>query len=423
MSGSDADTGKKYTNADLESMSDEEIINLRPEQMASEPTSNSMEYEHTESSGEPDDNNDPEELVSEDDDDDSTESDDDSEQQDSDADSDDEDLDAGENEPDGSGHDDSDGTAGGSDDAVDSDEDKSSGDSGDTDSTKPDSKEAGSEKQIDYEAEYKALLQPFKANGRNMQVNNVEEAKQLMQMGANYNKKMQGLAPHLKVVRSLEKAGITDEAQINYLIDLHNKDPKAINKLVSDSGIEPLDLDKEAGKQYVPNDNSISDTENRIKQVMDEISDTESYPRTLQILGKQWDSSSKDIVGSQPELMKTINDHVADGVYDLIDTEVTRQRALGQLQGLSDIDAYKQVGDQIEAQGGFNELPAIKAKREAMQSSPTTAPVAPKRNVEDPKRKQKRRAAGSTRKPASKAQEQFNPLNLSDDEFMKQFGT
>ena len=40
----------------------------------------------------------------------------------------------------------------------------------------------------------------------------------------------------------LENAGITDENQLAYLIDLSNKNPQAIQKLVKDSGIDPLDM-------------------------------------------------------------------------------------------------------------------------------------------------------------------------------------
>ena len=42
------------------------------------------------------------------------------------------------------------------------------------------------------EDQLKALFSPFKANGREMQVSSVEDIRTLMQMGANYNKKMEG---------------------------------------------------------------------------------------------------------------------------------------------------------------------------------------------------------------------------------------
>ena len=86
----------------------------------------------------------------------------------------------------------------------------------------------------DYKAEYQRLLAPFKANGKDIQVTSVDEALTLMQMGANYNKKMAALKPNLKVLKLLDTHGLLDENELNFLIDLKEKNPKAIMKLVKD---------------------------------------------------------------------------------------------------------------------------------------------------------------------------------------------
>lgn len=44
---------------------------------------------------------------------------------------------------------------------------------------------------VDYKAGYEQIMALTKANGKTMQVKSVEEAIQLMQMGANYTRKMQ----------------------------------------------------------------------------------------------------------------------------------------------------------------------------------------------------------------------------------------
>ena len=96
----------------------------------------------------------------------------------------------------------------------------------------------------DYKAEYQRLLAPFKANGKDIQVTSVDEALTLMQMGANYNKKMAALKPNLKVLKLLDTHGLLDENELNFLIDLKEKNPKAIMKLVKDSGIDPMEMDR-----------------------------------------------------------------------------------------------------------------------------------------------------------------------------------
>jgi len=123
--------------------------------------------------------------------------------------------------------------------APESDTKKKTEEKADESEKKPD------EAAVDFEAEYKRLLTPFKANGREIAVKSVDDAIALMQMGANYNKKMAALKPNLKLMKMLENNGLLSEDKIGFLIDLEKKNPAAINKLVKDSGIDPMDLDAE----------------------------------------------------------------------------------------------------------------------------------------------------------------------------------
>ena len=270
---------------------------------------------------------------------------------------------------------------------------------------------------VDYEAEYKRLLAPFKANGREIQVKSVDDAVALMQMGANYNKRMAALKPNLKMLKLLENNGLLNEEKLSYLIDLEKKNPAAINKLVKDSGLDPMDLDAEKAGEYKPKIHSVDDREIDLDTVLDEIQDSPAYTQTLEIVSKKWDGASKQTIASTPQLLKVINDHVANGIYDLINQEVERERMFGRLNGLSDIEAYRRVGDAINARGGFNHLVSNQAKP---NQEPVVVQPKPKALADD-KLNEKRRAASST-KPANvstAAASDFNPLALSDEEFSK----
>ena len=270
---------------------------------------------------------------------------------------------------------------------------------------------------VDYEAEYKRLLAPFKANGREIQVKSVDDAVALMQMGANYNKRMAALKPNLKMLKLLENNGLMSEEKISYLIDLEKKNPAAINKLVKDSGLDPMDLDAEKAGEYKPKIHSVDDREIDLDTVLDEIQETPTYTQTLEIVSKKWDGASKQTIASTPQLLKVINDHVANGIYGLINQEVERERMFGRLNGLSDIEAYRRVGDAINARGGFNHLVSNQGKP---NQEPVVVQPKPKAPADD-KLNEKRRAASST-KPANvstAAASDFNPLALSDEEFSK----
>jgi hypothetical protein len=270
---------------------------------------------------------------------------------------------------------------------------------------------------VDFEAEYKRLLAPFKANGREISVGSVDDAIVLMQMGANYNKKMAALKPNLKLMKLLENNGLMSEEKLSFLIEVDKKNPDAINKLVKDSGLNPMDFDAEKAGEYKPKIHTVDDREMDLDTVLEEIQETPTYTRTLEIVSKKWDGNSKQVIAETPQLLKVINEHVERGIYDIIHAEVEKQRVFGRLNGLSDLEAYRQVGDAIQARGGFDHLGSSQGK-------PATKPlvVTPKpKKVDDAALNDKRRAASSTKPatPAPAAAADFNPLALSDEEFAK----
>jgi len=264
---------------------------------------------------------------------------------------------------------------------------------------------------VDYEAEYKKILAPFKANGRDMQVDNVEEAIQLMQMGANYNKKMAALKPNLKTMKLLEQNGLLDEEKLSYLIDLDKKNPEAINKLLKDSGIDPLDLDADKADDYKPNTYSVDDREVELDEVLTELSSSQTYAQTIDLVSNKWDGKSKQIVAENPHLLKVIDSHMASGVYELVSKAVEREQMFGRLNGLSDLEAYRQVGEQLEKSGAFQ------------QPAPTQKVVTKtKASKTNPELKSKKRAASSVKSSKSVAKsEPTNVFALSDEDFEKEF--
>ena len=271
---------------------------------------------------------------------------------------------------------------------------------------------------VDFEAEYKRLLAPFRANGREVKVETVDDALALMQMGANYNKKMAALKPNVKLLKMLENNGLLSEEKLSFLIDLEKKSPEAISKLVKDSGLDLMDLDTEKAGEYKPKIHSVDDREVELDTVLDEIQETPTYTQTLEIVSKKWDGASKQTVANSPQLLKVINDHVASGIYTMINEEVERERLFGRLNNLSDIEAYRQVGDAIQARGGFNHL----AQNQTKPAAPKIVVQPKPKSSDEDKLNEKRRAASST-KPANtssaNADDGINPLGLSDEEFVK----
>lgn len=311
-----------------------------------------------------------------------------------------------------------------------SDDDESNADADDdTDSDTDENDEL--DETATYKATHELLMGKFKANGVEMQVSTPQEALRLMQMGANFNKKMTELKPLRQTVKALVNAGIKSPEQLNFLLDLHNKDPKAINKLVKDAGIDPMDLDTSKESDYQPDTQSrVSNAEITLDQVLDSIEDSESGQRTLKIIGSDWDAQSKQILFKNPEIIKGIEDNVQRGVFDVINAEVIKQRALGHLTGVSDIQAYHDVGQQLQAKGGFDHLaPSNTVSKQQSGVKQTTAakktvsPANAKKDEAD--RNKRRKAAGSSSgKSKGKTPEvAVDYIGMSDEEFDRLHGT
>lgn len=260
---------------------------------------------------------------------------------------------------------------------------------------------------------YSTVMAPFKANGKTIQAKSPEEVLTLMQMGANYTKKMQDIQPHRKVLMMLEDNGLLDQAKLGYLVDLHKGDKAAITKLLKDTEIDPLDIDTESDSNYLGGNHQISDQQANFREVVQEVAQSDSGKETLQIID-QWDDASKDAVWENPEIIQVMQSQRDNGVYDQIVSELDRQRALGKIPAnLPFIQAYKLVGDQLfaPAQSGQSQ-PAQKVKIAEKVAKPK-----PKVSNGD-----KASAAAPSRSTPRKNGQVVNPLAMSDEEFAKMAG-
>ena len=265
-----------------------------------------------------------------------------------------------------------------------------------------------------YENFFKQVMAPFKADGKTVELKTPEEAIQLMKMGANYTRKMQELQPQRKLLLMLENNGL-DEGKLSYLIDLDKKDPKAILKLVKDAGIDPLDLDVSVDPAYQAGNHTVSDAESNFRSVLDTLSSSTEGKETLRVINSTWDQASKELLWKDAEAMNTIHQQRESGVYDLISTEVERQKTLGTIPaGTSFMQAYQAVGNHMVSNGGFDSL--IKPAAIVPVASVVTRVAPVKSVVENGDKASAASPPRSTSRPATVA---INPLAMSDEDFLK----
>lgn len=278
---------------------------------------------------------------------------------------------------------------------------------------KPKPAETKLEGERNYKAELERILAPIKANGREIQVESVDDAIQLIKMGANYHKKMAALKPNMAVLKMLEQHGLLEQEKLSYLIDLSKKNPEAIRKLVKDSGIDPLDIDTKKEDTYKPQTYAVDETAVELDTVLDDLKGSTHYTQLLNIVGRDWDNRTREIIAGNPDLLRTLDAHMESGIFNKITSTMETERALGRLSGVSDIEAYRTVGDRLQAAGAFNGLV------HQATAAPKVAPVKPAPKVETSETKEKKRAAAQTRTAPSGKVQPVNILNMSDEELDK----
>ena len=276
---------------------------------------------------------------------------------------------------------------------------------------------------VDYKEAYGQIMAPLKANGKTIELRSVDELRSLAQMGANYTRKMQDIAPHRKILLMLENNGLLDESKLSFYIDLEKKNPEAIKKLVAESGIDPLEIDTSVPAKYQASNHTVTDEELGFRSVLDEVCASPEGQQTVATINSTWDQVSKERLWKDPALISVFHQQRENGIYARITSEVDRLKALGQIPvGTSFLDAYKLVGDHLHKSNAFADLVKPSPSNQAVHTPAVPTPVAvktvtPKAPVVNPAVA----AASTPRSTPKRAQTIVNPLAVSDEDFMKTY--
>lgn len=260
---------------------------------------------------------------------------------------------------------------------------------------------------------FNVVTAPFKANGVEMQITDPAEAVRFMQMGLNYTKKMQDLAEPRRIYKMLNDAGVANTETLSYLIDLHQKNPDAIAKLVKDSEFDVYSVEDDKVDNYVPSDKAPKANAIALGDIMEELQETPEGVQVIQIAGKLWDNSSRAFIVQNPAYLKQLEEHVISGVYAQIQQIMTTEKAKGKFTEYSDIELFNAIGDDLFKK---NQLVTQTAPNKTV--IPKSTPSVPKKSPEE--LALKRRQAGTTKSTSSTGvQPNINYLAMSDTEIAK----
>ena len=241
---------------------------------------------------------------------------------------------------------------------------------------------------------YAKITAPFKAVGKDFAVKTPEEAIRLMQMGADYSRRMQEIKPLKAQDAMLREHGLNDPAKLSELIDISKGNPAAIQKLLKEKGIDPLDIDVSKDTGYKSPDFQANPKDLAFKDAIETTMAAPGGRELITDMNKTWDEESKQALHDQPTIFENMLAQKETGVYSKINAELTRQRTLGFLTDVPFLQAYHQVGDAMQKAGVF-EKPKAQSEE---QIAPVVTPAAPAP------------IDTGTRKPIEKKTQPANPI-------------
>lgn len=265
----------------------------------------------------------------------------------------------------------------------------------------------------------KILKNPIRANNQDIQVKDADEAVRLIQMGFGMQEKARKLKPHMKHLKTLEKANLLDEDKINYSIDLLSGNKDAILKLLKDNDIDPLDLENDNPNSYVPTNHSVSDVHVQFEENLELIKTSQKSQDTINYIN-QLDDASFDMVKKDPSSIVVINQLMENGHHDKIMAAKDKAELLRDplISGKSDLEAYLLIGAKLDREGAFNTDPAQSTNKETNKS--TSVPNnRRKADIKSKKAANPRSGSNVGKKPQNVDLDIEDFDKLSDEEFLK----
>lgn len=250
------------------------------------------------------------------------------------------------------------------------------------------------------DAEFRQLVTAsFRANHQDVQVDNPDDIRKLMQFGMNYHKKMGELAPHRKILKSLEQNGLLEADKINFAIDLLKGDKAAVAKFLKDQSIDTYELpDLEETpyqqKDYLPTDERVA-----FDEKTQELQGSEAGQRVLSYV-KNLDQDSFYEIYTNPVILDNLQRHAENGLMNDTLAVLEKEYALGKVPAnIKPIDAYGFVAEQLQKQNPSKYEPNYRAPKVVgnnlaqNQAPKQSAPKAPSsagipNNTQAPQRQQ-----------------------------------
>ena len=194
------------------------------------------------------------------------------------------------------------------------------------------------------------LTRPFKASGREVSFNDPDDIVRLMQQGFDYQKKMAGLKPQKRIIKTLEQHGLLDESKLNQLIELSQGKPEAVAQFLKDHNIDTFELPDVGETPHQYGNYIASEQQVDLEEKVQELQSTKAGNM---VLGFMKDLPEEDFttVISNFGLIDDLTFHAESGLMDDALTQLAKDKAVGKVPAnMSFLDAYNAISGYIYKQ-------------------------------------------------------------------------
>lgn len=183
---------------------------------------------------------------------------------------------------------------------------------------------------VDYEDFYKKCLQAVGKDTDAITPKNLDEVRQLMSQGAQYNSLNKKYEQSRTISALLEKNNINKE-QLDLLVEINNGNTTALAKFLKDKNINPYELDTQDEKlnEYKAPEHEVNMKDLKYSETLKELSTTEAGRNCLNTIINEWDDKSFEYLKEEPGLLPHISEQIANGSYKIICDELHREQQLG----------------------------------------------------------------------------------------------
>jgi len=213
----------------------------------------------------------------------------------------------------------------------------------DTSSSNDDSSSNGPDEDDDGD-----LLLKVNINGTEVPIKDVEEARILIEKGIQAQQKYEKSQDKLSLAHTLEEQGIKDQAQVNLLIEAAKGKPEAIVELLKQNELSIEDIEEltEKDTEYKPDDYSVDKKQLAVGEVLNELAADNEFNKTADVL-RGLDQADKALLEENPEDIRVLHDHIKSGVYNQIQGLVLKEKMQGNLQGMTQLQAYQAMVQKV----------------------------------------------------------------------------